>query len=451
MKFVNALQLRLPARIAFIGAGGKTTAMFELARQLPHPVIVTTTTHLGKNQLEVADIHFEIDSPDQIESALQKLAGVNVFTGPSLDPTRASALQSECFERLWQAAYRLSISILVEADGARGLPLKAPADHEPVVPDWIETTVVVAGLSAIGKPLSSEFVHRPEIYGEIGHIQINDTITNQTVASVLLSEYGGLKGIPAGSQRVALLNQADSEDLQSRGYSIAEQLLGPYSKVLVSSLKPPSIHEAGSSQPGQEERIFAAFTRIGAIILAAGGSKRLGEPKQLLAWKGESFIRHVARSAVRAGFSPVIVVTGAIIDEIEQALNGLPVMIQHNPDWEKGQSTSIRTGLKSLPDHCGGVVFMLADQPQIPVTLLSQLASSHHQTLAPVIAPLVDGRRANPVLFDRITFKDLMGLTGDVGGRAIFSKYHVSYVPWHDSSILIDVDLREDYERLVKP
>jgi CTP:molybdopterin cytidylyltransferase MocA len=96
----------------------------------------------------------------------------------------------------------------------------------------------------------------------------------------------------------------------------------------------------------------------------------------------------------------------------------------------------------------GAAIFLLADQPQVPSTILNALTEKHAQTLAPIIAPLVAGRRANPVLFDRATFPNLMALTGDVGGRAIFSKYPVTYLPWHDESLLLDVDTPEDLLKL---
>jgi len=90
----------------------------------------------------------------------------------------------------------------------------------------------------------------------------------------------------------------------------------------------------------------------------------------------------------------------------------------------------------------------LADQPHIPIELVKALGEQHAQTLAPVVAPLIDGRRGNPVLFDRVTFDDLLALSGDVGGRAVFAKHGVTYVPWHEASLLLDVDTPEDYQRL---
>ncbi len=79
---------------------------------------------------------------------------------------------------------------------------------------------------------------------------------------------------------------------------------------------------------------------------------------------------------------------------------------------------------------------------------MQALTEAHTRTLAPILAPMVAGQRANPVLFDRLTFPDLMALNGDVGGRAIFGKYQVTYLPWHDEGLLLDVDTPEDLERL---
>jgi molybdenum cofactor cytidylyltransferase len=86
--------------------------------------------------------------------------------------------------------------------------------------------------------------------------------------------------------------------------------------------------------------------------------------------------------------------------------------------------------------------------PQTPASLVRSLVETHAASLAPIVAPLVDGQRGNPVLFDRDTFPELMELSGDVGGRPLFARYPVEWVPWHDSGILADVDTQDDYWRL---
>ena len=131
-------------------------------------------------------------------------------------------------------------------------------------------------------------------------------------------------------------------------------------------------------------------------------------------------------------------------------MSDLPVTVIHNAAWAAGQSTSVKAGLNALPQETGAAIFLLADQPHIPIELVKTLKEQHAQSLPPIIVPLIEDRRGNPVVFDRVTFADLLSLSGDVGGRAVFSKYRVTYVPWHDASLLLDVDTPEDYARLKK-
>jgi molybdenum cofactor cytidylyltransferase len=165
-------------------------------------------------------------------------------------------------------------------------------------------------------------------------------------------------------------------------------------------------------------------------------------------------VRQVAETALQAGLWPVVVVTGFRAADVSSALNGLPVNLVHNPEYQQGQSTSIRAGINSLNpgdvhSSIGSAIFLLADQPQIPVDVIRALVESHGQNMQPILAPLVlEERRANPVLFDRDTFADLLQLTGDMGGRGIFDKHRVEYLPWHDDILLFDVDKPEDYQRL---
>jgi len=418
--------------VSFVGAGGKTTAIFQLAREIVNrrSVVVTATTHLGVWQIPLADQHIIANNPSDIQLPS---AGVILVTG-EIEGDRTKPVSEAVLEWLHDSAKSHNIPLLIEADGSRQKPLKAPAVHEPPIPEFTDTVVVVAGLSALGKPLTDEHVHRAEIFSELSGLQQNQIVTPNAIIHMLSHPQGGLKNIPSHARRVAFLNQADTPQLQSIGGSMARELLGHFDSVIVGNLK---------------DSEFQTFERCAGIILAAGESTRFGAPKQLLDWKGKPFVRQVAEIALKAGLEPVVVVTGFRAADVESALNGLPVEIVYNPEYQQGQSASIRAGVASLSGKVGAAIFLLADQPQIPVDVIRALVESHGQNMQAILAPLVlEERRANPVLFDRDTFADLMQLTGDVGGRGIFDKHRVEYLPWHDDILLLDVDKPEDYKKL---
>ena len=187
----------------------------------------------------------------------------------------------------------------------------------------------------------------------------------------------------------------------------------------------------------------------GGILLAAGASTRFGRPKQILDYHGEAFVRAAARSALTSGLKQVIVVTGAHAAPVRAALDGLPVRIAHNPLWQAGQSTSLQCGLRALESGVRAAVVLLADQPQVTPTVIQALCETYQRTHAPIIAPLIDGSRANPVLLAAETFPLLMEIHGDVGARAIFQHYAPRYLPWLDERLRYDVDSPEDYQKLI--
>jgi molybdenum cofactor cytidylyltransferase len=255
---------------------------------------------------------------------------------------------------------------------------------------------------------------------------------------MLLAADGGLKGIPTGTRKMVLFNQCDTPRLAALAKSFSIQLLKTYNRVIYASLK----------MEGKQE-VIAANQPVAGLILAAGGSKRIGQPKQLLDWKGQPFVRVVAQTALSSGLDPVHVVVGAHAEQVEEALDGLEVRIIKNLQWAEGQSTSVKMGIRSLPAETQAVVMMLVDQPHIPPPLIEALVEAHAGLVSPIVATMVEHRRGNPVLFDRITFDDLASIEGDVGGRKIFSRYKIHYVPWLDARIGLDVDTLEDYQRLI--
>jgi molybdenum cofactor cytidylyltransferase len=144
---------------------------------------------------------------------------------------------------------------------------------------------------------------------------------------------------------------------------------------------------------------------------------------------------------------PVVVVLGASGEDVRAAIREEDVIVIDNPLWHEGQSTSVRAGLAAAADGVEGVVFLLSDMPLVGPDLLGALVRKHRDTLAPIVVPQVGGRRTNPVLFDRVTFPDLLELRGDVGGRALFKRFSIETVDWGED-IFLDIDTEEDLRRL---
>jgi molybdenum cofactor cytidylyltransferase len=477
MYLTLALRLDQSARLALVGAGGKTAALFALGRQLSRPaprwrepdrparpavnqipaagrdasppqtVLLSATTHLATDQIALADYHFTLLRKADLDGLADHLpTGMLLFTGPAGEDGRTAGLQAGLMERLRLLADQRRLPLLVEADGSRRLPLKAPAPHEPVIPEWVNTVVVVAGLSGLGKPLDPAWVHRPEIFSHLSGLELIAPVTSEGLVNVLTHPQGGLKSIPHGARRMVLLNQAGTAELQAVAQRLARPILAQYDGVVVADLPPIDLPVGEDTHTG----VIAVYERVAGVILAAGGAQRMGRPKQSLLWHGQPLVRHVAQAALEASLDPVVVVSGSAAGQVEAAVEGLAVQLVHNPDWQSGQSSSVKAGICALPAETGAAMFLLADQPGTPAALIASLVEAHAATLSPLVAPLVQGQRANPVLMDRVTFPDLLSLSGDQGGRALFSRYPVQWVPWHDAVALQDIDTPEDYQRLLE-
>lgn len=412
--------------------------MFALAKATPGPVVVTTTTHLGVWQIPLADDHLILaPGEDLLEKIPDKMA-VQLITGPAGSDERLAALTPRQLEALRDYCQAQGIPLLIEADGARQRAIKAPAEHEPAIPAWVDQAMVVAGLSALGAPLDGENVHRPERFAVLSGLTLGQEITVEALVKVLGSADGGLKSIPVRAKRSLFLNQADTPLLQSQAGRIASALEKIYPRVMIGSMQ----------HPGQDGSVCSVRSQVAGIILAAGGSQRLGRPKQTLDWMGQPFIAKVVENALAAGLAPLIVVTGADSDQVSAPLAGLPVEIVPNPNWKEGQSTSLRVGVAALPEDCQGVMLMVSDLPQVSPILIRSVMETFYAQHLPIAAPRIAGRRVNPVIFGRETFEALNAIRGDQGGRAIFNQFPAAWVDWVDERSRLDVDDEAAYARL---
>jgi len=190
---------------------------------------------------------------------------------------------------------------------------------------------------------------------------------------------------------------------------------------------------------------------IGAVILAAGASARMSIPKQLLQFRGQTFLRRAASVALEAGCRPVVVVTGANAAACRESLRGFDVLEAENQRWESGMSSSVRVGIEALVTanpRIAAIVLMLCDQPFVTRDVIVGLVRAHYETGCSIVASSYGGTYGVPALFGKAHFAELATLEGAAGAKQVIQKHleKVQLLPFPEGEI--DVDTPDDFARL---
>jgi molybdenum cofactor cytidylyltransferase len=197
-----------------------------------------------------------------------------------------------------------------------------------------------------------------------------------------------------------------------------------------------------------------ASFEFGVILLAAGGSTRMGGPKLLMPWRGRSLLRHAAESAIASGAAKVIVVLGAEAQAMQLILADLPIATVVNERWQTGMGSSLKVGLAtlvSIKPTVSAAIVMLADQPMVGESAVSELTAVHCRTGKPICASAYAGTLGPPALFAASQFAPLARIGDAEGAKRILSESpdNVAAVPM--DSAAVDIDTPEDYRALTYP
>ncbi|MGI4872839.1 MAG: nucleotidyltransferase family protein [Janthinobacterium lividum] len=191
---------------------------------------------------------------------------------------------------------------------------------------------------------------------------------------------------------------------------------------------------------------------VGLLLLAAGSSSRLARPKQLLPYQGHTLLRHAAEVAAASPCRPLVLVTGALHDELLPEIEGLPFHVVRNDAWADGMGGSIAAGLAELETaaevhNVDAVVVMLCDQPLLTPDIIGELIVQFQATGQPVVASSYAGVQAVPALFSRAVFPQLLALRGASGARELLQQYaHLPAVDFPGGAT--DVDTEAQYAAL---
>lgn len=190
---------------------------------------------------------------------------------------------------------------------------------------------------------------------------------------------------------------------------------------------------------------------ISAILLAAGESRRMGQPKQLLEWQGKPLLLHVLENLIRSSADEIILVLGREAKKIRKSLPEFPIKIVVNPDYQTGMASSLRQGLLAMDPGSEAFLVLLADQPGIGPEMIDRVIRGFRQAdpSRGIVRPVYRGLPGHPVLIGARYLQEALQLHGDVGARRILMNHpeDILEIEVDQDAVLMDMDTPEEYRK----
>ncbi|MEN6439017.1 MAG: selenium cofactor biosynthesis protein YqeC [Syntrophobacter sp.] len=424
--------------LCLVGGGGKTTTLFKLADCLKargKRVLVTTTTAIfvpGAEQYDVLEVA-EFPRFEGVAEGTVTVAGRGVNADGKLlgvDPDWVNAIYQE----------HIFDCVLVEGDGSKQRPIKAPEIHEPVIPSRTTHLVGVVGIDALGKAADERTVFRIDRFRAVTGLHSNGIIDADTVCRLVLSKAGIFKNTPENSRKILLLNKVDTEKDLHRARAVF--------RTVQDRMSDPIRLLAGSMQDGKVEE--EPFSKVSGIIMASGYARRMNTQKLLMPVDGIPVLERVIRAAIASRLKETLVVYRD--DSIRAIAEQYPVKALHNPNARLGQSESIKIGMSKADSEADGFMFLVGDQPFMRPEIIDNLIGLFETNPQRIVLPKYQDKRGNPVLFPVSLKGALTEIQGDNGGREVIS-HRCNLVYEHvidDEKAGFDIDTLEDYALALK-
>lgn len=425
--------------ISFVGAGGKTSTLIALGHELVEQgwrVLATTTTRIGADQLGLMPGAVQaVQGRGAVAAALDERRFAFVYT--EIRDDKVYGLAPDAISWLLDAVN--ADALLIEADGSRKLPLKAPRPHEPVIPAESSLVVPVASLAALGKPLDDEHVYNAQAIIDRFGFRRGSPVKSPWVAQVLRGDDMGLRGVPERARVVAWINGTPcSGYLRARARLIARL-----------TLKSPRFSGAAIGSTRASDPVCEVQRTVGAIVLAAGMARRMGQSKVLLPWtENRTILEHIIHQLMLARVEPITIVAGNQAAEVRAAAERAGVTTIFNEAYESGEMlSSVKAGLRAMPEHVAAALIVLGDQPRIQPRIVEQVLMAYAEGRGEIVAPSYQMRRGHPILIDRRYWAEILALPDGGAPRDVINRYpeRVAYVTVDSDSVLRDVDTPEDY------
>jgi len=433
MKLRAAFRITRGEVVALTGAGGKTSTLIALAHELADEgwrVLTTTTTRIAEDELRLMPQAVKPDA-GAISAALEQQRFAFVYSG--VRGGKAYGVNSVS----WLLDSVDADALIIEADGSRRMPFKAPFPHEPVIPPETSLVVPVASLTALGQPLDDDHVYNAQAMIDKFGFYPGTPIKSPWIAQVLRDDELGLKGVPDRARVVAWLNATPPTGYQRARARLIARLI----------LKSPRVSGAALGSTRSSDPVSEVQRTVGAVVLAAGMSRRMGDMKVLLPWVGgRTILEHILHQLVLARVDPIVVVTGNRADDVRAAAERAGAITSHNRDFEAGEMlSSLKVGLRALPAHVAAALVVLGDQPRIEPRVVDQLLMAYAEGQGEIIAPSYQMRRGHPILIDRRYWQEIYDLPKSGAPRDVINRHPVTHITVETDSVLRDVDTPDDY------
>ncbi len=436
--WVDVLQLQAGDVVALVGAGEKHAVIQAIERECAQKqwrLVILTTVPLSLTELALFSSSSPLPTADQIPAR-------NTLYYQSIETDRVTGLTSAHVDQVI-AQQRWDVLVIV-ADTARGLPLKAPRDYEPVIPLATTLVIPVASLNALKKPLSDDQIYNAERIASLTRTPLNTRLKTRAMARVIASPQMGLKAVPATARVIPILHDVPVWGSRlARARVLAKQILNAprINSVILAHFDSEKIPNA----------ILEVQSRVGAVIVAAGKATRMGDAKVLLPWVDERpILQHIIRRLQSGCVSPVVVVTGEWRKEVSEAAQEGGARVTHNPDYAQGEMlSSLQAGIRELQQlpACDAMLLVLGDQPSLRTSLVRRMLALFAQQRPRLIIPSFEMRRGHPILIRRDIWDEFLNIPQGGTPRSVIQKYsaEIVYLNVWDDAILRDIDTPEDY------
>lgn len=443
--------------VSIVGAGGKTSLLIGLARELTTrgwKVLVTTTTRLAADQLDFFPARIEGDEHlDALAAALDAHGCAIVYSqirdGKALGipPDRVQTLQASLAPDI----------VLVEADGARGQPLKFFRWNEPVLASGTTRIILCMDYAGVGQSYETGMYNAEEWLRLTPStmVALDDPVPEADFIRLLhfsimhlVKQHGNrlqpapislfINHVPQDLQQTRDLSDydifADREEHDTLKNNRVDRLVGGHIQ-----------YRTATWQVSWVQR------QVAVIVLAAGMSRRMGVTKVLLPWENNKTILDRILTVAVEGMSPGsfgYVVTGHDASAVIDIAASYRFRTVHNPDYAAGDMlSSLKAGLRALPRGVCAALIMLGDQPLIDEQIVRDIVDAYQAGKGWIIAPSYQMRRGHPILIDRAYWDEILALPPDGAPRDVINRHAdaIHYIIVEDDSILFDVDTPEQY------